>query len=346
MNPEEMHFLTSAIGSLPHKNVDEACKLVLQTIDAPAWPQLPGISFYENMYAQFTEGFPGIVIDENKRRVFFETGKLSDELEDFYRAILADEIQKFEISGKYARGLEMFLEEFASELETRMFLKGQVTGPVTFGMTVTDENGKASFYNETLEEVVTKGLTFKARWQTQKFKDIAPQAKVIMFFDEPYLVSLGSGLLALNPERIYMDLEEVFNGCQADLTGIHVCGKTDWSLVLKTGIDIVNFDAWNYLEAFLAYSEEIKSFLNRGGIIAWGVVPNDDEILSVSLEELARIIEESFDRLEPKGIDRRALAGQSMITPRCGITQTTVGNAKKVLEVTSKLGEIMRERYF
>jgi len=34
--------------------------------DIPAWPQYPNAPCLENMYAQYSEGFPGIVIKDEK----------------------------------------------------------------------------------------------------------------------------------------------------------------------------------------------------------------------------------------------------------------------------------------
>jgi len=47
---------------MPHKDVGKALELALG-LDIPFWPQLPNISFNEDMYAQTSENFPGVVID-------------------------------------------------------------------------------------------------------------------------------------------------------------------------------------------------------------------------------------------------------------------------------------------
>ena len=58
----EFNCLPTMIGSMPHTDPAEACAVVSRYLkDIPAWPQLPQRSFKENMYAQYSEGFPGIV---------------------------------------------------------------------------------------------------------------------------------------------------------------------------------------------------------------------------------------------------------------------------------------------
>ncbi|MCM8766341.1 MAG: hypothetical protein NC920_05860, partial [Candidatus Omnitrophica bacterium] len=58
-------FQATGIGSLGHIHSPEATSLVLNLFkEIPFWVQLPQRSFRENMYVQFSEGIPGIVIKE------------------------------------------------------------------------------------------------------------------------------------------------------------------------------------------------------------------------------------------------------------------------------------------
>ena len=71
--------LTTAMGILPHTNLPDAQKLAL-TLDIPFWPQLPHFRFKEDMYAQFAEHFPGIIVDEEKKVSFSPTNALHRKL--------------------------------------------------------------------------------------------------------------------------------------------------------------------------------------------------------------------------------------------------------------------------
>jgi len=53
---------TNAIGIVPHTDVEKALELVFG-MDIPYWPQLPKVFYYEDMYAQVSEGFPCVTID-------------------------------------------------------------------------------------------------------------------------------------------------------------------------------------------------------------------------------------------------------------------------------------------
>jgi methionine synthase II (cobalamin-independent) len=344
----EPRFAMIAIGSLPHTDPELACRLMLQAFpEVASWPQLPRLSFRENMYAQYSEGLPGIRLDETAKRLWFQADdSLAGELEGFYQAVIEEDLERFAVSAPYAAGLDAFLGgAFEDELSARPFVKGHVTGPISYGLTVTDQNKKASLYNETLEQAIVKGLTLKGRWQSRELRKAAPGARVAIFYDEPYLHSVGSALISVSREQVVGEISECLAGCGADVTGVHCCGNTDWSLVFATGVDVVHFDAYEYLEPFVAYDGEIAEHLARGGSIAWGVVPKDENVLEASSDELVGILEGGFDVLEARGLDRGLLARRSMVSPSCGLGSASVEVAERALELTREVSDRMRERY-
>ena len=76
----------TAMGIMPHKNIDEALELAL-SLDIPFWPQLPKLSYSEDMYVQASHDFPGITVDFSNRRITFNTVKFEQELADYFEKI-------------------------------------------------------------------------------------------------------------------------------------------------------------------------------------------------------------------------------------------------------------------
>ena len=64
-------------------------------------------------------------------------------------------------------------------------------------------------------------------------------------------------------------------------------------IVLNTKLDIVNFDAFFFAHNFSLFSDDIEKFLNRDGIIAWGIVPtlDVDALENTNINELIDIFE-------------------------------------------------------
>ena len=335
----EFRCLPTAIGSMPHTASEEACSLVMKYLpDIPAWPQLPNRSPKESMYVQFSEGFPCIVTNGDKIRIKpgddFET-----EMEQIYVDCEDDNISKYGVSAEYATGLHTFL----TRVKKAQMVKGQITGPITWGLTVTDENGLGILYNETLAETMAKFLRLKASWQENALKQVSPNT--IMFVDEPYLVSLGSVFTPIPEEKVPALLEEVLRGIKG-LKGLHCCGNTNWSALLNMPIDILSFDAYNYADSLSAYPDEVESFLARGGTIAWGIVPNDEEALAKeSLPSLYDRLGEAMAPFTRNGISFKQIVSQGLLTPSCGFATLSPEAASQALELLAKLSDSMRKRH-
>jgi len=75
------NLLTTAMAVMPHTDEKRALELSL-SVDVPFWPQLPNYSYYEDMYVQAAEHFPGILLDLDKRTLKFPMDKFILELEE------------------------------------------------------------------------------------------------------------------------------------------------------------------------------------------------------------------------------------------------------------------------
>ncbi len=335
-------LLPTVIGSMPQKDPAEACQQVVRYLkDIPAWPQLPRRSYLENMYVQYSEGFPGVVVDTGAEKIYVDhSNDLDTPLEKLYSAYLENDFGKYAIGKDYAAGLYAFLETGISPLAA----KGQVTSPVTWGLTVADSDGKAVLWDDTLSDALAKMLRLKAAWMESVLKRVSQNT--IIFVDDPYLQSYGSSaLIGLTREKVIKLFEEVFGGISG-IKGVHCCGNTDWSILLETSADIINYDAYNYTESLGLYPAEVKKFLDRGGCVAWGVVPNQAEQLAKeTVASLKDRLEEAMAPFTRNGVQFKQLVEQGIITPSDGFALLTEEVAGQALEMLVELSETMRKRY-
>jgi methionine synthase II (cobalamin-independent) len=335
------------VGSLPHPDPETALDRILDTLsELPAWPQLPCRNFRESMYVQCSEAFPGAVVDSESERIYFRSDeRFHEELEGFYQAIIDDSVDHFAISPDYALGFHLFLDRMRSGGSPGpRWLKGQVTGPFSFAMTVTDENKRAMAYNPELFEVAVQGIAMKARWSARKLCEVADGALVVL--DEPYLCSFGSAFVNVERKQVVAAIRASVDAIHKEgaLAGLHCCGNTDWSLALETGTDVLNPDAFKFFDGLPLYPAEVKSFLDRGGIVAFGIVPSSEAALDVTGETLMKDLDSRVDQLAAKGIDRTQLFRQSLITPACGMGTKTVEVADRVLDLLRELSQRLRKR--
>ena len=345
--------LATAIGSMPHTDPDEACDLVARYLQIPAWPQLPRRDPKENMYLQFFDTFLGLdmeaggagdklslTVDSNNQE------KLARRLSELAKARQENDIEygRF-VTPDIAQGFDAFLKRgLKRDLGSPLAVKGQVTGPISLGLVATDPDRRPLIYDDNLAEPLAWHLRLKAAWQEHKLSRLS--RNTIIFVDEPYMASLGSAFISLPEQRVRGLLEEVFRGITG-LKGVHCCGNTDWSLLLDTSIDILSLDAYNYAQSLSLYPAEVKSFLERGGTIAWGIVPNEEEALKKEDEgELYdRLLEDAMAPFTRKGVRLEQLLKQSLITPSCGLAALSPEAASRALELLATLSQRLRERY-
>ena len=334
----------TAIGSFPHLDAASAMDDISTFLkDIPVWPQLPSRSFLEGMCPQYSEGIPAAVLDLENERISVDTGpSLTGAMEKFYEKYLDNDITGLAISSGSAPGLFEFEKRMRESEEKRFAVKGHITGPITWGLTVCDAGGRAAYYNDMLKDGVVKGLAGKARWQVEFLSKLNPN--VIVFVDEPYLQSFGSAAVPLLAEDVVWSLDEVIDSIQASeaVAGIHCCGNTDWSLLCDTRTDIINFDAFQYAQALSLYSSNIGDFLERGGTLAWGIVPSTNEIDQNSLDTLMETLRWGIGLLTKKGLRESKILEQSLITPSCGAGSLSLDRCRRMLDLTKRISDVLR----
>ncbi len=346
--------LPTLIGSIPTSNHQDALELIFSHTPAiPLWPQLPGNPL-EGMLSQFVEGFPGLV--EENGRTWFNTD--SPDFENDHLAFFEDYLavsenpsllkdSRFKVGRERAEGLYLLMERVTGKKGITA-LKGQITGPFTVLTGLKDQNSKDAYYDPTLREIVLKGLSMKAAWQVSLLRQM--NYPVILFMDEPALAGLGSSsFISISKDDIASDQTEVISAIHeaGGLAGVHVCANTDWSLLLSLQYDIINFDAFSFFDRFVSSLSEIQNFLDRDGIIAWGIVPTskEEDIISQDSESLVSLWEQSAAALVNEKRDMKDILRQSLITPSCGTGSLSLENAAKVLELTRDVSAVLREKH-
>jgi hypothetical protein len=294
------------------------------------------------MYVQYSEGLPGLVVDEANRAIHIDTSRVAADIEKVYERYLDQDLEFFRISKDHAEGLYEFLDKAPSGGKDVKFMKGQVTGPVSYALSVTDQNKRSIIYDRDLFEVLTKVLCMKARWQINRMKAVFPST--IIFIDEPYLVSVGSSYVNINIEDAVKRIDELIEAIRSDgaLVGIHCCGNTDWSVLLKRQIDILSFDAYNFTKEFSLYVAEIKDFLAKGGAIAWGIVPSSDAASGESEKTLSAKLEQALKVLADKGMAQGPVS--SIITPSYDADSLDEAMAKKIFGLARSMEKAWKKR--
>jgi hypothetical protein len=335
----EADLHTTAMGILPHTDVDAALALAL-SVDIPFWPQLPRVSFYEDMYAQASEGFPGIALDVENQRVVFETTRFYDELLTYAEA--SQDPAFFALSPARSTVYHRFLQ---LDLRERIAIRGQSIGPISFGLKVTDEARKPIIYNDDVKAILLEFMAGKINRQLTEMQAVHPEAFV--WLDDPGLEFVFSSLSGYTDLVAREDLAEFLASLQG-LKGLHLCGNPDWEFLLTAGLDLLSFDAYGRGNLFVRYSQGVGRFLERGGVISWGIVPTGTaDLARESVESLVKRLETQWDFLAEQGLDRMQIIRQGMLAPAacCLVNPDRTETVERAFALLQAVSETLREQY-
>jgi hypothetical protein len=295
---------------------------------------------------------PCIVLDETKGRMFFDTADETScaiEMGAFYEKYMSAEEtgdwSAFSITEDYSAGIYALIKKLQNH-QKFPFLKIQTTGPISIGFSIVDENKRAIFYNDEFRDIIVKGMIAKSKWQLQKFSGFAQQ--MICFIDEPILSAFGSSAyVSVVRDDVVAILNECVEALHASnaLCGVHCCGNTEWPILIDAGVDIINFDAFGFGDTISLYPQQIKMHLERGGYLAWGLIPTSPIVMEQSTESIISLYNSHVEKLAAKGIDKKIIHKQTIITPSCGTGSLPLEVAEQVFGLLRHVSNELMIRY-
>jgi hypothetical protein len=333
------NLLTTAMAVMPHKDVDRALETAL-SLDVPFWPQLPLLNYYEDMYVQASEHFPGIILDMENRSLRFSIDRFALEVEEALANF--EDSEHFDISETYSVVYHRFLQ---MDLSKRAAIRGQLEGPISFGFNVLDQDKRPILFDDTVRPFMLEFMARRVNVQLDRLKKLNPNA--FMFIDEPGLQFVFSGMSGYGDVAARRDLEIFFSLIEKP-RGVHLCGNPDWDLLLGLDLDVLSLDIYSNGEVFALYAGSILKFLDRGGVIVWGIVPTNFEPFGTEgLQSLEMRLQSVWDNLEKRGVDRELLLARSMLSPAtcCLINPDGEITVEKAFSTVIDLSQRLRDQY-
>ena len=332
------HSLATGVGALPHTDPLSACNDVLDIFPRfPYVPTLPDREQRESIVFCDSEQLPGKMIKEN--RLFFDS--ITDHtaaIEKVYMDYVEGNFTPYVLHMEYASG---FIEMMSQDLSHATALKCQVTGPVTFGMQVVDANKRPIYYDSQLADMLSKMIALKARWCEMEMRNRTGVKETLVVLNEPYLASLGSSVVPIDQDIVRTGWEDIAALVEGGL-GIHCCSNTDWEFVLDLLPSVVSIDAYTTAKEFLLYTDSLVTYMEQGGVVAWGIVPAEYKIFAT----------ETPDTLYQKYLAIRTrlcehmpeylFDAQSLITPSCGIRFADRNGALAIMKTAAQISRRIR----
>jgi hypothetical protein len=326
------------MGIMPHSDIERALEVAL-SLDIPFWPQLPKVNYFEDMYVQALENFPGVRIDSVQQRIHFNLPLFYEELPSYFEK--ADDPYTFRLTKGFSLVYHRFLERDLSHYSA---IRGQMISPISLGLKIVDENLKPIIYHDEVREVLFDFIQKKVNQQYQELREKNHNAFV--WVDDPGLALIFNALSGYTEFQARTDLDRFLEGLEGP-KGVHLCAKPDWDFLLKSKIEILSFDSFNCGVVFVNYPS-LKDFVDRGGIISWGIVPTYTELLEQeTIDSLVERLETFWEDLSRRGVDQKKLLGQSLLAPAtCNLLNPDKEKTvEKAFEVLKELSGKIRERY-
>jgi hypothetical protein len=333
------NLLTTAMAVMPHRDIDRALEMAL-SLDIPFWPQLPLYNYYEDMYVQASEHFPGIILNVEKRTLRFSTEKFMNEIEEAMSHF--DEPEYFDVSEAYSAVYHRFL---TMDFSARPAIRGQLEGPISFGFNIKDENDRPILFDDTVRPWMLEFMAKRVNVQLARLQKRNQNA--FMFVDEPGLQFLFSAMAGYSDQTAQQDMETFFSMIDRP-RGVHLCGNPDWDFLLNLDLDVLSLDIYSNGEIFTAYAKAIGRFLERGGVLVWGIVPtNKEPFEEEGLESLINRLDSLWTTLQRRGIDQDFLLSRSLLSPAtcCLVNPDGEITVEKAFLMIRRLSSLLREKY-
>jgi hypothetical protein len=330
--------LATGVGSVPHTDPVKACDEIIRIFPKlPYAPTLPNRGLLENIVFCDSERLPGREIKEG-RLLVDRSADLSGQMEQIYLDYIEGNFSPYGVSAEYASGYHEFVKR---SFNSPFGLKCQVTGPVTFGMQVVDAEKRPVYYDSQYADVLSKLIALRARWLEQTMISKTGVENTLVVVSEPYLAALGSSVVPIDMETVKSGWHDIADLLQGSI-GIHCCSNTDWNFIFSLDPGVVSFDAYATAKEFLLYKDDLFTYLEKGGVVAWGIVPADNRVFSQETPESLYERYMSIRREVTSYIPEKLFDAQSLITPSCGIRFATEEESCKIMETAAMISARVR----
>jgi hypothetical protein len=331
--------LATGIGALPHTDPKTACDKVLTIYpDIPYIPTLPNRGLLETIVFNDSNRLPGKVIEDGKLKVDRCSRDIAAEMEQVYLDFMEQNTAQYAITPEYA---SCFTEMAGRDFSGSLFLKCQVTGPVTFGMQVVDDQRRPIYYDDQFADVLSKMIALRVRWAEKEMSTFPGVKKTLVVLNEPYLATLGSSVVPIRKELVLSGWDDISGMVEGGL-GIHCCSNTDWEFVMDLFPSVISFDAFSGAKEFLLYLDRAIGYMEKGGIIAWGIIPSQPELFSAGGPEDWFAKFTAIREQVTASCSEELFFRQSVITPACGIQSGDPAMAEQIMRASKDLSDRIR----
>jgi hypothetical protein len=287
-------------------------------------------------------GFPGLTIEPAHERGVIERALAEQALDRIGLAYLRAD----EASGAPPPEQVAALGELARQCEQRRLrgVRAELSGPVSLALQIVDDQERPLAYDPPLREALAQHLALRGIWLYEQLSLTLGGALICL--DEPFLEALGTPFCPLDWEEGGAMLARTLAELPAP-RGLCVAGAPNWAAVLALPVELVFFDAYEQSAGLIQAASAVAGYLDRGGILGWGIVPTDPLILAQErAETLARRFISSVEYLAAAGaIAVEQVWSAALISTSSGLGHLPPALATQVAASCDEVAAWLRQHY-
>lgn len=306
----------------------------------PGLAPLPQRAPREQPFALAAAGFPGLTLDHERGVVARDTaehhlGRIGLAYLRGERAAGAPPPEQAAAVAEMVRQLEQARASVA---------RAEISGPISLALQLVDEQERPLAYDPAMREALAQHVSLRAAWLRDQIG--AHMGAAMVCLDEPFLDATASPFAPIDEA----DGVELLAQTMADAPpprGLCLPGTPNWAAILALPVDVVFFDAYEHGAGLIQAAGAVAGYLDRGGVIAWGVVPNEPAALTQErAETLARRFESTVEYLAAAGgIDPGRIRAAALISTSGGLAHLPPNVAAQAAALCGDVSTHLRAKY-
>ncbi len=345
--------LPIAQSGLPYEHGSQAVSFLRHAMPVLlTWPFLPQRGVRDTMYLQSALGFPGLVIDDTTGQACVERPVAESNLDTLGLAYLKGNKQFGALNWDDATGLSEMLRSPA-QLAGCEAIMSQILGPISMGLQLTDDQSRPLVYDLALREALGQHLALRVSWLTMRLSHLV--TNVIVCLDEPLLTAINSPFCPIDWHDGTELLEQIFastQGCRGLILSDfgarqrdHDLGK-GWSPLLETSVELIGINVYHHSSVLLAGASLLQAFLERPGILMWGLIPNhQDDLRRASADALVKRFEQVVKQLVAAKVPKSLILESSLISTTGSLAYLSAPEAEFALRLCAEVSRRLRAMY-
>lgn len=341
--PFEPACMPLITGELPHQSSGQALELLRQyASDLLPFPVLPRRSMYDQPLVQGMLGFPGFVADTTRSIAYVNHDDALQQLNRLALAYLENNIGSAALTEEYAAGLYELLRQYHTLRSVRMVV-GQMVGPISTAMQLTDEHQQPLAYHPALFDAVAQHLSLRMAWLERQLHSL--DRLTLVCVQEPFLDVVDNPFAPFDWDSIVSQIRVTLAGL-GGTSGLIARGAAEWPNLLDLDLDLLVVDAYQQSALLEEAAPALRTFFEHGSVIGLGIIPADEGALQyVTADSLTGRVVDLLERLSHYQLPIATLTRQAFLAADGDLSALNAATTERALRLIGEVSALVRREY-